>query len=241
MSVLVGTTLTTFAMQQPEIWSSWLTHARAMKQDTPDVTFFAAIEMDARGYKPFELLIDRLAELNGGEDEYYGYLLDDGRVTVTSTNRLRHICFGWNLIIDRACTDMGISHILFLGADTSVPGDSISKLIELDHPLVGGHVPTYCLDGPMARERGGHKYAGMDVREHMNTTSFLMVRRDLFRTLRFRWDLDEGLSDDPALFKDAQEIYGIPTYVRHDLVGQHYPEVIPPVEHRGYDLTVERA
>jgi hypothetical protein len=75
----------------------------------------------------------------------------------------------------------------------------------------------------------------------MATAAFVMLRRDLFRRLRWRWDLDMGDSDDPCLWKDARDLYGVPTYVRKDVVGRHHPECIPAIELRGHaDMTVYR-
>lgn len=259
MTVLVGTTLAAFAMDRPELWGSWLNNAESMQRDWADakgehVHFFAAIELDARGYAPFDALTARLAALNGSINDYdsaFGFTLDDGRTEVTTNNRLRHITMGQNLVTDYACSRPDVTHLLFMAADCEPPADAISKLVELDWPIVGGHVPTYCLDGPrrfhMERECGDISTAikdvpaGADVREHMATAAFILLRRDLFTKLRWRWDLDAGMTDDPCMHHDALTLLGTPTYVRHDVIGKHYPECIPAIEERGYDLHVERS
>jgi hypothetical protein len=229
--IVVGSTLTNFAMGHPDIWGAWLRNAEAMQASHPDgVRFFCAVETDARGLEPFTPLTDRLAALGG---EWWTYHLDDGRSRVTTGNRLRHIVAGQNLTVDYACSAWA-SHLLFLAADCCPPPDAIPKLLEVDWPIIGGHVPTYCLDGPVVP---GYSFP---VKRHMATAAFVMLRRDLFRTLRWRWDLDMGMSDDPCLYWDAKRLHGVETYVRHDCVGRHYPECIPAVELRGYDLGVAR-
>jgi hypothetical protein len=229
--IVVASTLCAFAMGAPHVWGSWLRHAEAMHESHPTgVRFFCAIETDDRRLAPFAPLLDRLAAVDG---EHWTFALDDGRTSVTTANRLRHITTGQNLVTDYACAT-GASHLLFLAADCEPPSDAIPKLLEVDWPIVGGHVPTYCLDGP---EVPGYPFP---VRRHMATAAFVMLRRDLFRVMRWRWDLDTGMSDDPCLYWDAKRHHGYETYVRHDCVGTHHPAVIPAIEHRGYDLTVMR-
>jgi hypothetical protein len=74
----------------------------------------------------------------------------------------------------------------------------------------------------------------------MASAAFILIRRDLLRFVRWRWDLDAGMSDDPCMHYDAKTFHGVETLVRHDCVGQHHPESIPSIEQRGYDLTVHR-
>lgn len=219
-------------MDDPDVWGAWLRTAEELRDSHPDgVTFFAAIEVDARGIAPFTALTARLDDLGG---EWWTYSLDDGRTAVSTGNRLRHITTGQNLATDYAQT-VGASHMLFMAADCEPPADTLPKLLEVKHPLVGGHVSTYCLTGPAV---DGFPFP---VEEHMATAAFVLIARDVFRRLRWRWDADTGMSDDPCLHHDALTLLGIPTYVRHDVVGRHYPDCIPGIEHRGYDLHVERA
>lgn len=269
--IVIGSTMTRFATGRPETSLSWLDTAEQIRESLPDtdIRFFAALELDAHGLQPFGLVLDRLSDLGGA---WWTYTLDDGRTEVTSGNRYGHICAGRNLVTDYA-QSAGASHILFLDADMRPPGDCLPKLLELNHPLAGGHVPTYGLTGPAipgnyvhngnghpdyaAGTRCSHGSTGWnqcasynwadqhsyprewDVQEHMNTAGFLLVQRDLFRRLRWRWDLDAGMTDDPCYHADALAL-GVPTYVRHDVIGRHWPEQIPALEARGYDLTVAR-
>lgn len=246
MSVVVATTLTHFAMGDPDTWSSWLINAEAIRASHPDVRYFAAIETDARGEEPFRPLCDRLSGMDG---DWWTFSLDDGRSEVTTANRLRHITLGQNIATDYALSDPACTHLLFLAADLEPPPDTLPKLLELDHPLVGGHVPTYCLDGPMAKrvdlepdwwDLDTPAYPCLDVRVHMASAAFVLIRRDLLRYVRWRWDLDAGMSDDPCLHHDARAFHGVETLVRHDCVGRHHPEAIPAIERRGHDLSVMR-
>jgi hypothetical protein len=221
-------TLTHFAMGHPDIWGAWLYNAEAMQASHPDVRFFCAIETDARGLAPFAPLMSRLDDVGG---EWWTYHLDDGRSKVTTENRGRHLVCGQNLATDYA-TSIGATHVVFLAADCEPPPDTIPKLLEVNWPIVGGHVPGYCLDGP---DVIGYDFP---VKRHMATAAFVMLQRSIFRSIRWRWDIDLGLTDDPCLYWDAKRLYGVDTYVRHDVVGRHYPEALCGIEERGYDLSV---
>lgn len=227
--ILVGTTLAAFVMDQEETWGGWLAGAeelRAVAQSSgEEVCFFAALEVDARGIEPFNPLLERLFALGG---TYYSYSLDDKRTEVTSGNRILHIVTGRNIVTEYAVGMSEVSHVLFLDADTAVPVDTIPKLLEMNHALVGGEVPTYCLSGPKVA-----RYS-FPVQEHMNTAGFLMVRRDLFVKMRWRTDPDANLTDDPCWHHDALNLHGVPTYVRKDLIGRHFPDSIGSIETRGH-------
>lgn len=141
--IVIGTTLCSFAMSKEQCWSYWLANADAIKASHPaGVQYFAAIEIDARGLAPFKPLVDRLEQIGGA---YWTYSLDDGRTTISTANRLRHIVTGQNLVTDYATTP-GFSHLLFMAADCAPPPDALPKLLEVNHPLVGGEVTTYCVD-----------------------------------------------------------------------------------------------
>jgi hypothetical protein len=226
--IIVGTTLAAFVMDKQETWSSWLNNSEQIINSHPEVLYFAAIEVDKRGIAPFEPLIKRLAELNG---DYYTYSLDDRREQVTGDNRISHITTGRNIVHDYA-TGRRASHILFLDADTTPDPNTLPKLLEMEHPLVGGEVGTYCLSGPRV-----DKYP-YPVEEHMNTAGYLLVADTVFR--RIRWRSDWGMTDDPCFNRDAIDFLGIPTYVRKDCIGTHYPPSIGPIETRGHDMTVYR-
>lgn len=236
MKITVGTTLAAFAMENAETWKSWVMNAEAVKEQAATVgaelTYFAALELDGRGVEPFAPLVDRLDEVGG---EYWLWRLEDGRTDVTTANRLRHITAGQNFATEHA-NATGAEWLLFLAADTEVPPDVIPKLLELDHPLCGPELPTYCLSGPRVE-----KY-DFPVEEQLISVAAVFIRRDVFKVLRWRYDIETGMSDDPAYRHDAETLLGVPSYVRKDCVARHHPEVIGPVETRypGRDMKVYR-
>lgn len=251
--IVVGTTLAAFVMDDPDSWGAWLYGAEDLRAGwTGGVEFFAAIEVDARGLAPFGPLLDRLSELGG---HHWTFQLDDGRTTVTTENRLRHLAFGENMASDFA-TATGASHLLFMAADCQPPPDALPKLVEVDYPIVGGHVSTYGLNGPESHHHPQCRTLAQpcdifecnctwfkaDVRAHMPTAAFVLLQRNFFKTIKWRYDPDLGLSDDPAMYHDAQHILHLdpPAVVRHDVVGRHFPDCIGPIETRGHDMAVHR-
>lgn len=251
MTVVVATTLAAFAMDQEDTWGAWLYGAEALcnhaKRIGHDVGFFAAIEVDARGIEPFKPLLDRLAQLPTLDGEgYWTYMLDDGRTEVTTANRLRHLTMGQNLCVDY-CSRPGVSHMVFMAADCQPDVHTVQKALDVNHPIVGGHVSTYGLRGPLATKTVS-PFAppepaypmDWDVQVHMPTAAYVVIAREVFKRLRWRWDVEDGMSDDPAYHYDARTLLGIEAYVRHDMIGKHFPEAIGAIETRGHDMTVHR-
>ena len=234
--IVVGTTLPTMAMLGHEdVWSAWLKRAdrqRAMAADEGyELRHFAAIQIDARGLEPFEPLIEALHRLGG---EYWRYMLDDGRDKIDMTNRWRHITVGQNLVTEYCQSDPDVEWLLFLAADCAVSSDIVPRMLEMEHPLVAPYSPTYGLRGPKVDRYEYH------VEDAMASAAAIFINRSIFTKIRWRWDLDAGMSDDPCFHHDARELLGVPTYVRHDVLARHYPEAIGSYEDRGYDTAVVR-
>ena len=243
--IVVGTTLTTFAMSEGrELWCSWFHNHEEIKS-THDVRYFAAIEVDGRGLEPFAPFIENLLLIGG---DYWSFSYDDKRKSVDEVNRIRHIAMGRNVIQDYALSmdEAGndVTHILHIDADMRVPDDTIPKLLEMNHPIVSGDVwETYRLSGPRVE-----KYS-FPVEQHQNTAGFVMIGRELFRRVRWRADfgrfvqafddpeLQRPMTEEPCMYADTLEL-GFPWYVRKDLVGVHYPIQVPRLEDRGYVLDV---
>jgi hypothetical protein len=227
--ILIGTTLAAFSMSQKESWSSWLSNADQVKQSYDGgVEYFAAIEVDARGIEPFAPLVEELNRINA---TYFTFSLDDGRTEVTTSNRLRHITTGRNIVSDYAmCLDA--SHLLYLDADLAIPDDTLPKLLEMNHPLVGGNVPAYCLGGPVVSSYP------FPVEAHWNTAGFLLAEKRVYSKLKWRYE--PWVTDDPCFAADAKELLGVETYVRKDLRGMHWPPILTALENRPYDRTVVR-
>lgn len=253
---VVATTLAAFVMDNPDTYAAWLYNSHEMREIAEDwgdeVQFFAALELDGRGIEPFEPLLEELTATHV-RGVTWTYTLDDGRTDVTTNNRLRHIVVGQNLANDYA-KSVGADYLLFMAADCAPPADALWTLKEcaddFDARVVGGHVSTYCLTGPEVAPNPTLRPGMMTywteapnyypVQEHMPTAAFVLLDRVAFRTLGWRWDLEDG-SDDPCLYKDAQD-RGYRVVVRHDVIGQHYPECISSIETRypGRDMSVKR-
>lgn len=238
--ILVGTTLATFAMDQRDTWSAWLrTWVELVTSVDEPVKCFAAIQTDARGIEPFRPLTDALETFGGS---WWDYRLDDGRTEVTTANRLLHLTTGQNLVTARAVQDPACTHLLFLAADCCPPGDILPKLLELDHPYCAPYIPTYGLRGEPAPVvvPDGDGWRTVDCERAMPSAAAVLLHRSVFNRLRWRFDPVAGLSDDPALMRDAVELLGISPLVRMDCEARHYPEAIGPVETRGHDMEVHR-
>ncbi len=230
--IVVATTMAAFVCDDPDTSQAWLRNAEAIQASVPgtEVHYFAGLELDARGLAPFADVIARMDEVGA---TYWTGHLDDGRTEVTTENRLRHITWFQNLATEYAVS-CGASHMLFLAADLEPPADCLPNLLEVDHPMVGGEVSTYCLSGP---DVDGY---GFPVQAHMPTAAFVLIAREVFNRLRWRADGEAGMTDDPCYHHDAATLLGVEALVRKDCVGIHHPIRIGPVETRGHDMAVHR-
>ncbi len=133
MTVIVGTTLTTFAMADPHAWGSWLRNAerqQAMAAEAGhDLRHFAAVETDARGIEPFADLVNAIDSLGG---EWWTYSLDDGRTKVDmGGSRWRHITMGQNIVTEYCQSRPDVDWLLFLAADCAAPSDIVPRMLEM--------------------------------------------------------------------------------------------------------------
>ena len=235
--ITVATTVHAFVMDNPDHWGSWMRNAEAVKSQCPqvggdsDVLYFAAIQLDARGIEPFKPFIERLDQIGG---KYWTYTLDDGRTEVTTKNRLRHITFGQNLCNDFSMSIKSCSHMLFMAADCMPPDDIMPKMLEMNHPLCAPYITTYGLRGERVQSYLFH------VEDAMASAAAIFMDRNVFSSIRWRWDMDKNMSDDPAFHHDALNYLGIPTYVRHDCRARHFPEAVGAIETRGHNMEVYR-
>lgn len=249
--IYVCTTLAAYVCDDPDTSLSWLKNAEALAVDADAlgyaVEYFVAIETDGRGMEPFAELLAAMAALELRVEthtrvqdfrvNHFTFSLDDGRTEVTTSNRLRHLTMGQNICSEYAYNE-GAQFMLFLAADLEPDPATFSKLIALNHPLTGGHVSTYGLDGPVVPKFiPSHRNL---VRSHMATAAYVLLRRDALRVLRWRVDGEMGMTDDPCLHHDAREFHGWETYVHHGCIGRHWPECIPAIELRGHDMKVVR-
>lgn len=232
--IVVASTIGPWKAGQPEEGDiAWLDKAKEMQGLSPEpLHFFCAVETDARGLEPYSRLYARIIKLRRSVPfTVWQFSINDETPEISGGNRLIRICTGRNLAHEFAMRNQA-SHILFLDTDIEVQdAGCIGKLLELDRPVAAGHVPAYCLDGPRVENAPG------DTREHWTTAGFLFLRRDVFLKLRWRWDLDEGLTDDPAFQEDAVHWGFGQTWVRHDVLGIHV-EPLVPVDDRQADRTL---
>jgi len=207
---------------------SWLANAEAMMADYPELHFFCAIQVGQGRDNAFGPLRRRLSEL---PSTVWTFAIDDGAREISSSNRLLYIATGRNLAIEFGMRTRA-THILFLDTDLTPPGDCLSKLLAVDHPIVGGTVPHYGLRGQAVE---GYPFP---VEEHWNTAGFLLIRREVFRRVRWRTDPDAGMSDDPCYAADAEQLGFGKTRVRKDVIGLHPP--LMPLEKRGQNLHIQQ-
>jgi hypothetical protein len=243
--VVIGTTLTTYTMLDPDrdfLWKAWLFHADEIvrRADVAGirVSFFVAIELDGRGVMPFAPLIARIRELSG---EYWTYSLLDNRSAITQANRGRHITFGQNLISEYA-TSIGATHLLHMAADCEPPQDVLEKLLAVHHPLVAAECTTYC-QALGNRERLNwvlRDGTACAVEQGPMTAVCVLIHRTLFKTIKWRWDPDLGMTDDPSFSHDARTLFHVDTLTRMDCVAIHHPQAIGPIETRfpGLDMSI---
>lgn len=178
-------------------------------------------------------LIDTVRGMGG---TVWLYSLDQGEDVVTSDNRLPAIAAGRNLVHEYVTFHPTYTHVQWIDTDIIPTSDGIEKLRQVDHPIVGAHVPAYCHDGPKVPAE--HVPDGSDVREHWTTAGGLLMTREVIKALRWRSDKEDKLSEDPAFQIDAISSGFGQTWVRHDVVWSHQPLVA--LEYRGRDLSVKR-
>lgn len=251
--VLIGSTVPPYKEDIIKWCTSWL--ETDLRGGDHEVDYICALELDGRGHTIHMELLSRLAELGGVRHEFR---FDDGADYLTNEDRLDRICLGRNIVMQHG-QRRGYDAILFLDSDVWVPPDTLTRMLQVEWPIVGGLVPTYCLTGNVVQTYGQlYLEAGWaldrmnaegrprhevipstEAMVHWNTAGFLLMRRPLFRHIRWLWDVDEGLTDDPAT-QFACVDRGYPTLVLHDLVGEHRPPAIGPLASRGHDLRIHR-
>jgi len=204
MPFLIGSPLVGWKCERGE-GLSWLRNAQEIKTKFPNAEFFAALEIDATGLEPFSEVISLLDSVGG---KWWTYSLNDNDVTVTSENRWIRIEMGRNLIREFAQrrvlmsgdhwgehTDQSgttnFEAILYVDSDILLEADHISKLAEVDHPMVGIDVAAYCLRGDVVND-------SPRIEEHWNTAGCLWVNSPAFYDLVWQHNSYMNFSDDPA-------------------------------------------
>lgn len=156
--IVIATTLHAYVTDSADTSEAWLYNIEQIAASHPGgVALFAAIELDTRGTTPFAPLLGRMkraGQLPGVVSvDHWTFSFDDHAEQITTANRLRRITMGQNMANDYAMY-AGASHLLFCAADCAPAGDVLPKLLELDHPICGPEIPTYCLSGPVPEAEG---------------------------------------------------------------------------------------
>lgn len=227
--IVIGTPLVGWKCDRNEDMT-WLEHRAAIKEKFPKAVWFAALELDHRGLAPFERVTAALDEVEG---LYWTYTINDRETSVNSSNRWIRIETGRNLVREYAQRE-SLDAVLYVDSDTMLTVEILEKLLEVDHPLVGVHVPQYGLSGEVVNEHPR-------IEEHWTTAGMLLVNSPAYYDLPWHHNLYIGLSDDPAFQYMAcrlrqhvdggvGEPYG-QTWVRKDITADHRGQLIA-VEHR---------
>lgn len=227
--ILVASTVAAYKCDGTE--TRWLTHADAWRR--AGCGFFLAAQTGHGHDIKMGRLLERLDQVDG---TVWRFSLDEGAERVDTNNRLTGIVTGRNLCHEYLNRHQAYSHILFLDTDIQPAGDLVERLLEVDRPLIGARIPTYSTVVGYGRPVPGPG----DVREHdWLPAGCLLIERSVAARLRWRWDLDNLLTDDPCFGLDVRTL-GVTPACRHDVLAEHWPPVVYHVESRGHDLSIVR-
>jgi len=212
---VIGTPLVGWKCDRNE-HMTWLKHRKEIQQRFPNVTFFAALELDNRGLDPFQEIIDAV-------QVYWTYTINDYEATVTSENRWIRIETGRNLVREYAQRGT-FDAVLYVDSDINLTVEMIEKMFEVDHPLVGINVPEYVQHGPVVNEQPR-------IEEHWTTAGMLLVNAPAYYELPWSHNRNLQLSDDPTFQRLSEQIGYGNTWVRKDL-NAHHEGLLCAVENR---------
>lgn len=226
--ILVASTIAAYKADGTE--SRWLAHAEAWRE--AGCEFFLAAQVghghDAR--------LDPLSTaVNAVGGTVWPFSLDEHAARIDTNNRLTGIVTGRNLCHEHLNRHKAYTHLLLLDTDISPPADLIDRLLEVDTPIVGALIPTY--GAVISVGRRVPSPVG-DVRSHdWLPAGCLLIQRRAALRLRWRWSLDEELTDDPCFGADARA-FGYQPVCRHDVTAEHWPPVVYHLDSRGHDLSI---
>lgn len=157
--------------------------------------------------------------------------------------RLAPICIARNMML-QAASSLGYDYLLQVDNDVMVPSNSIEVLLSEDRPIVGGVVPGRGVHNHLNYLFGSVEDIDSNKKVVSYTTcGFVLLRRDVFEYMRYRtgWGIHsrQVLSEDPAFFGDAAEIWGFGRPVIFtDLKAEHWDNPASPLTHEGVDRCV---
>lgn len=220
---------------------AWMKSAEAMsafaKKVGIELDWILAAEVGHGADGKLKPITDRLGELGGKVLRFS--IERPGVEEITGHNRLWGICTGRNLALSEAL-DSHADWLFSVDTDIEYSPATILKLLELAERAGGSprcfgiNVGAYCLDGPPVLGMP----AEWRVKEHWNTAGCLFIPRAIYEKVRWRWDLTDGDSDDPAFQHDVEARFGTRTWVRHDLALRH---LVPPGLHHAVPILKSQA
>lgn len=156
----------------------------------------------------------------------------DGPRFAQDQRRLVDICMARNLARDYALLH-GCSHLLFIDDDVRVAPDTLSKLLEVRKPIVGG-----VLQGRGEHQHLRYVFGYMQVEgPHLiscdwGSAGLVLVREDVLRLADFHWKvLPDGtlIPEDQAFAMTAAGLGFGRWYIRTDVVPEHVDDPNQPV------------
>jgi hypothetical protein len=149
---LIATTIAPWKCDGTEL--DWLSYAETWI-DEHDVHFLAVLEGDPLDGR-YRRLRRRLHALDPASPDpdasdrvtVWSFTTDTGARTITTPERLHRICTGRNLATEYARRTPDIEGIWHLDTDIVAGPDALTRILEVDWPIVGLNVASYCLDGP---------------------------------------------------------------------------------------------
>ena len=120
---------------------------------------------------------------------------------------------------------------MYVDSDIELTADVVEKMLEIDRPIVGVDVPSYCLTGKTINE-------SPRVEEHWTTAGCMLVNAPAFYDLPWYHNAYLNLSDDPTFQSMAERLlrregisnldttYGM-TWVRKDIQALHKGRMVP--------------
>jgi hypothetical protein len=170
--------------------STWAANAQAVRERTPQHSI------------DYVVVVEERVTLDAVNDSAPPFLTQDiARV------------IGLNTIL-QAAADEHNDWLLTVGPGYTYPADSLEKLLELAHPLVGGSLRTLGNSGPAIPDYDP-KWRVVNGRPPVE---FCLTHFDVYRYLRWRTDAEAQMGIAECWQHDARRLLGIQSYVRGDLV-----------------------